>query len=422
MSIDLERHPCFNDKARHQYGRIHLPVAPKCNIQCSFCNRKYDCANESRPGVTSQVLAPHQALDYLDRVMAEDPRIAVVGIAGPGDPFANPEETMATLRLVRAKYPEMLLCVASNGLNLPPYVDELAELEVSHVTVTITAVDPEVSKDIYMWVRDHKRVYRGRPAAELLLERQLESIRRLKAKGITVKINTIVIPGVNDHHVIDVARQVKDLGADILNCVPLCPVADTPFEEITPPSNTAMAALRAQASTYLPQMQHCTRCRADACGLLGESLKTFHLESMKSAANAPLNPREHRPYVAVATMEGMLVNEHLGHARELMIFARNDDGTFECVDTRTAPEPGDGNARWLALGRLLSDCRALLASSAGSQPQRVLQHKGVKVHIMEGLIEEGLLAVYEGQPIRSPVRQTGCRKEAGCTGNGTGCG
>jgi len=35
-------HPCFNEKAHFSTARIHLPVAPKCNIQCNFCNRKID--------------------------------------------------------------------------------------------------------------------------------------------------------------------------------------------------------------------------------------------------------------------------------------------------------------------------------------------------------------------------------------------
>ncbi|MBF0497953.1 MAG: radical SAM protein, partial [Deltaproteobacteria bacterium] len=109
--MNLSAHPCFNDKARHTFGRIHLPVAPRCNVQCKFCNRKFDCVNESRPGVTSGILSPYQAMVYLDAVIKVKPNIAVVGIAGPGDPFANPEETLETLRQVRIKYPEMLLCV-----------------------------------------------------------------------------------------------------------------------------------------------------------------------------------------------------------------------------------------------------------------------------------------------------------------------
>src|SRR5512135_3180883 len=99
--LDMSRHPCFNPGAKGQFGRVHLPVAPKCNIKCNYCNRKYDCANESRPGVSSGILTPTQALAYLEKVMEREPYISVVGIAGPGDPMANATETIETLRLIR---------------------------------------------------------------------------------------------------------------------------------------------------------------------------------------------------------------------------------------------------------------------------------------------------------------------------------
>ena len=231
MALDLTQHPCFNADVRHTTGRIHLPVAAKCNIQCNYCDRKFDCMNESRPGVTSAVLEPKQALAYLDKVLERVPQLKVVGIAGPGDPFANADETMETLRLVREKYPEMLLCVASNGLNVEPYAEELAKLQVSHVTITVNAVDPEIGEKIYSWVRDHKTIYRGPAAARLLLERQLSAIKTLKAAGVTIKINTILVPGINEDHVEAVAIKMRELGADIMNCIPLLPVADTPFAE-----------------------------------------------------------------------------------------------------------------------------------------------------------------------------------------------
>lgn len=45
----IHGHPCFGGK-RHQNGRIHLGVAPRCNIKCGYCTRRHDCVNESRRG------------------------------------------------------------------------------------------------------------------------------------------------------------------------------------------------------------------------------------------------------------------------------------------------------------------------------------------------------------------------------------
>lgn len=419
MPLDICRHPCFNDTARHQFARIHLPVAPDCNLQCNFCRRKYDCANESRPGVTSAVLTPGQALDYLNKAMKRDPRISVVGIAGPGDPFATPDRTLQTLRLVRERYPAMLLCVASNGLNVAPYVAELAELELSHLTLTVNAVDPAIGARVYAWVRDGKRILRGLEAGERVLERQLAAIRAAKEHGLIVKINTIIVPGVNDDHVVDVARRAAELGVDIANCVPLYPVPGTPFGTIEPPSNHAVASLRAQVSQHLRVMQHCTRCRADAVGLLGEPMRPEMELCLLQSANLPLNPQEERPYVAVATLEGVLVNQHLGEAEQLSIFAKEGQG-FRLVETRPAPPPGGGSNRWLALAETLNDCRTLLVSGAGNSPREVLAEKGLQVVVMEGLIEEGLDAIHRGVSVRAPLR-TEHRCGVGCAGDGRGC-
>ena len=120
--MNINNHPCFNPDVRHKTGRIHLPVAARCNVQCNFCNRKYDCANENRPGVSTTVLSPQQAEKYLDHILGQVPNIAVVGIAGPGDPFANVKETMETLERIHSHYPDKLLCLSSNGLYLPDYI------------------------------------------------------------------------------------------------------------------------------------------------------------------------------------------------------------------------------------------------------------------------------------------------------------
>jgi len=93
-------HPCFGGN-RHENGRMHLAVAPACNIKCGYCTRKHDCVNESRPGVTSQLMTPQEAIARVREVKASPvlgEMVKVVGIAGPGDPLAN-RQTFETFEL-----------------------------------------------------------------------------------------------------------------------------------------------------------------------------------------------------------------------------------------------------------------------------------------------------------------------------------
>ncbi len=416
--IDHDKHPCFNAKARHEYGRVHLPVAPKCNIKCGFCNRKYDCANETRPGVTSSVLTPEQSMVWLEKLIELQPKLSVVGIAGPGDPFANPEETMRTLRLVRQKYPEMLLCIATNGLGVAPYIDELAELQVSHVTITICAPTSDIGAEIYEWVNDNGTIYRGEAGASLLLKRQLEAVEKIAQTGVSVKVNMIVVPGVNDHVTDVVAKKAKELGASILNLMPLFPVAGTKFADKEQPKPEFMNKIRDVAREYLPQMAHCMRCRADAAGLLGEEATKEIIMSLEEAKKTDC---QEKPCVAVASREGALVNSHLGEAPYLWIFREKEDKSgYEPFERRQCPPRGLGAARWSELAKVISDCRALLCSGLGDSPREALTVAGVKCVEMEGLVEEGLDSVYKGKVIRAPKRITGCG-EGGCSGCGTGC-
>ncbi|MEI7298717.1 nitrogenase cofactor biosynthesis protein NifB, partial [Paraburkholderia tropica] len=84
--------------------------APACNIQCNYCNRKYDCSNESRPGVVSQKLTPEQAVKKVVAVASEIPQMTVLGIAGPGDSLANPKKTFDTFRMLQEQAPDIKLC------------------------------------------------------------------------------------------------------------------------------------------------------------------------------------------------------------------------------------------------------------------------------------------------------------------------
>jgi nitrogen fixation protein NifB len=376
--------------------------------------------NESRPGVTSAVLSPSQSLKYLVKAVEKLPDLSVVGIAGPGDPFASPEEVLETLRLVRQQYPEILLCVATNGLNIAPYVDRLAELQVSHVTITLNAIDPAIGASIYAWVRDGKTIYRGESAAGVLLQRQRSAIAALKQRGIVVKINTIVIPGINEDHIEEIAREMKRLDADIMNCVPMYPVADTPFEEKQELKPTEIVRLRKIAGSYLPQMNHCTRCRADAAGMLGEEQSAELVAIMGACAiNAP-EGHELRPYVAVASMEGVLVNQHLGEASHLWIFEHGPEGP-RLIGTRETPEEGGGNLRWLELAESLRDCRALLVSGVGPNPRRVIEGKGIRVLEMAGFISEGVNSLYHAGDIPRAMRKHFRSCGAECQGSGMGC-
>ncbi len=265
----IDEHPCYSKDAQHKFGRLHLAVAPKCNILCNYCDRRFDCVNESRPGVTSEVLTPEQALEKTKEIIKEHPFIKIVGIAGPGDPLAN-DETFETFRLIRENLPDLTLCMSTNGLMLSDRFDELMEVGVETLTVTINAIDPDIQMQITDRVIYKQKHYRGREAAELLIEKQLEGVEKAVKAGLAVKVNTVMIPGINDKHIPELAKKLSEMGVFIMNIMPL--ISQAKFADIKPPTDEERAALQEICKPYVQQMKHCRQCRSDAYGLIGNDL------------------------------------------------------------------------------------------------------------------------------------------------------
>ena len=264
---DFARHPCFSESL-NQYARIHLPVAPACNIQCRYCLRKYCCANECRPGVTARVMTPVEALDWYLSQKKQFPEITVAGVAGPGDALANWLVVKETLRKIRAVDPEVYLCLSTNGLLLPEYAEELLESGVRFVTVTVNCVEAECGAKLYAFVNYKGTQYRGVEASKLLFRQQVGGIRAAKKLGLFIKINCVAIDGINLDQIEKVANLADELQCDVMNIIPLLPVHGSELEKEKPPSCEQIEKLRQTCGKKIRQMKHCNHCRADAVGRL----------------------------------------------------------------------------------------------------------------------------------------------------------
>jgi nitrogen fixation protein NifB len=413
----VRNHPCYSEEAHHHYARMHVAVAPACNIQCNYCNRKYDCANESRPGVVSEKLTPEQAAQKVLVVAAAIPQLTVLGVAGPGDPLANLEKTFRTFDLVSRVAPDIKLCLSTNGLTLPDHVDRIAAMKVDHVTVTINMVDPDIGAKIYPWIfYNHKR-YTGREAAALLSERQLLGLEMLSARGILCKVNSVMIPGINDAHLPEVNRAVKSRGAFLHNIMPLisAPEHGTAFGLAGQRGPTAreLKALQDECAGEMNMMRHCRQCRADAVGMLGEDssaeFSTAKVEDARPtydlAARAAYQAKVEferqaklaarqvalaalaaersvaEILIAVATKGGGRVNEHFGHAKEFQIYEVSSAGAKFIGHRRVDLYCNDGFGAEDSLGsiiRAIGDCTAVLIAKIGACPKSELRAAGIE--------------------------------------------
>lgn len=271
MSISFHEltlvHPCFSFGDKANKGRVHLPVSPGCNISCRFCERKLNDTDQ-RPGVSSAIITPQEAIEVVRRAVALCPEITVAGVAGPGDTLATPY-ALETFRLIKKEFPDIIKCMSTNGLLLPKYADEIIDVGIDSLTVTVNAVDPAVEALICGGIVWRGKRYEGVKSAGILIENQLNGIKTVSDAGITVKVNTVLIPEINAGHVASVAETVAKAGAKIYNIIPLIPQHELSW--CSAPDCAQIDGLRREAEKYLPVFRHCQRCRADAAGVPGMS-------------------------------------------------------------------------------------------------------------------------------------------------------
>ena len=440
----VHNHPCYSEEAHHYFARMHVAVAPACNIQCHYCNRKYDCANESRPGVVSELLTPDQAVMKTKAVAANIPQMTVLGIAGPGDPLANPERTFDTFRQLSEQAPDIKLCVSTNGLALPDAVDELAKHNIDHVTITINTVDPEIGAKIYPWIYWNNRRIHGVKGAKILIRQQQKGLEMLVERGILVKVNSVMIPGVNDTHLKEVSKIVKQKGAFLHNVMPLIsePEHGTFYGVMGQrgPSAEELQDLQDECAGDMNMMRHCRQCRADAVGLLGEDRgEEFTLDKIEemnidydaamkvravvhagieeelsekqakkarlAAASVPSSTAiDTRPVLmAIATSGQGVINQHFGHATEFLIYEASAKGVRfishrkvdqYCISNN---ECGEKESALAGSIRALQGCEVVLCSKIGFEPWSMLEEAGIQPngeHALEP-IEDAVRSVYQ---------------------------
>ncbi len=267
----VQSHPCYDLHAHNRVGRIHLPVAPKCNIACKFCDKKVSAYfHTSRPGLAYALMSPEDSIAAVERAIEQNPTLEVVGISGPGEPLYN-KETFEILRLVSQHFPFLKLCICTNGLLLSEKARILKELNVRSLTITINAVDAEIASRISSFsIVDGKKM-EGLQGAEILVSRQLEGLEIAAELGFLIKVNTVLIPDINMAHISDIAYEVERRGAYILNIMPLIPLRE--LSNSRAPTCDELIEARETCESIIPIFRACKQCRADACGIPGQENK-----------------------------------------------------------------------------------------------------------------------------------------------------
>jgi nitrogen fixation protein NifB len=202
----------------------------------------------------------------MDMALTLCPELQVVGVAGPGDPLAGPE-ALDTLIMIKERYPQLIGCLATNGLALAESMDKILFAGIKTLTVTINALDPVILAALNLGILENGHFLGGLEGAQRLIAAQEEGVRLAQENDLIIKINTVLTPGINDGHIEKIAQAAQKWGARLINVIPLIPAHD--LAHLSEPTPEELAAAVTAAEKHLSVKRDCRRCRADACGAPG---------------------------------------------------------------------------------------------------------------------------------------------------------
>jgi cyclic pyranopterin phosphate synthase len=177
-----------------QYNRIHnylrISLTDICNLRCFYCMPEEDYAFSP-----ASHLMKLSEIETLARTFVEA-GVDKIRLTG-GEPLVRPDAAEVILAL--AKLP-VELTLTTNGTRLHKFIDVLKQARIKSVNISLDTLDPEKFNGITRR-KQFDMVWRN---IQLLLE-----------NNFLVKINMVVMKGVNDHEINDFIEWTRDTPVDV---------------------------------------------------------------------------------------------------------------------------------------------------------------------------------------------------------------
>ena len=166
---------------------IRISVTSRCNFRCLYCMPNTPFEWEPK----ENILSYEEMFEFLR--LAIDEGIKKIRITG-GEPLLRKDLDKFINMLYNYK-PSLDLALTTNGYYLPEYAKKLKEAGLKRVNISLDSLKKEVAKKI---------------AQKDMLERVLEGIEEAINVGLKVKLNTVVMKGINDNEILDLIEFAKN--------------------------------------------------------------------------------------------------------------------------------------------------------------------------------------------------------------------
>jgi len=185
----------IQDKLSRLLSDLRISVTDRCNFRCPYCMPAEVFGDRYEFLPKTQILT-FEEIERLARIFISlgARKLRLTG----GEPLVRAEVLNLVERLARLSGIEDL-ALTTNGYLLPKFAQVLRDAGLRRVTVSLDSLDDTVFRQMNGLGYDKDKVLQGIEAAE-------------KAGLQPIKINCVVLKGVNEHTLVDLARHFKGSG------------------------------------------------------------------------------------------------------------------------------------------------------------------------------------------------------------------
>ncbi|NPA32843.1 MAG: GTP 3',8-cyclase MoaA [Aquificae bacterium] len=177
------------DKLGRPLRTLRLSLTDRCNLRCTFCMPP---GNEYK--FTRSALSANRIKDALKAF--SNLGVKKVRLTG-GEPLLR-KDLEKIIENVRNTPGISDVALTTNGVFLKERLKSLKEAGLSRITVSVHSLNQE--KNALITNR------------EVNLKEVLSAVEKAKEEGFLVKVNTVVIRGLNDDEIVPLAKHFKEMG------------------------------------------------------------------------------------------------------------------------------------------------------------------------------------------------------------------
>ncbi|ACM92895.1 molybdenum cofactor biosynthesis protein A [Nautilia profundicola AmH] len=180
------------DKFERKIDYIRVSVTSRCNFRCLYCMPNTPFEWEPH----ENILRYEEMFEFLR--LAIDEGINKIRLTG-GEPLLR-KDLDVFVKMLHDYRPDLDLALTTNGYYLKEYAKKLKDAGLKRVNMSLDSLKPEVAAKI---------------AQKDVLNRVIQGLDEALKVGLKVKLNTVVMQGINDTEILDLLEFAKNKGVTI---------------------------------------------------------------------------------------------------------------------------------------------------------------------------------------------------------------